>query len=148
MLKLSRLLYLLAAISTLSGCWWQDARVAPTIDGTPEDAAINFFDAIYNKQDMELALQLSSPRMKRLLKSYIVPSQAQKHLFNLMYDKVEIALDTGNTRIRTQFAKNSKVSVFFTGYYIDDKIEDIRVASMMKVDGKWRVDRVDLAHYY
>ncbi|MBC3766415.1 hypothetical protein [Neptunicella marina] len=145
---LPRLLYLLAAMLMLTSCWWQDARVNPTIDGTPEDAAINFFDAIYNKKDMELALQLSSPRMKRLLKSYVVPTQVQKHLFNLMYDKVEIALDTGNTRMRTQFAKNSKVSVFFTGYYIDDKIEDIRVASMVKIDGKWRVERVDIAHYY
>ncbi|WP_416305558.1 hypothetical protein [Neptunicella sp. SCSIO 80796] len=145
--RMTRFITILGAIFLLAGCF--DAiEEQTTIDGTPEDAVLNFFEAVYNKRDIDQVLYLSSARMKRLVKSYAAISNVQRHLLNLSYDKVNIALDTGNSKLRTQFSKNSRISVFFSGTYFDDKIEELRIATMIKEDGKWRVDRVEAGGFY
>ncbi|MDN4504166.1 hypothetical protein QX776_17290 [Alteromonadaceae bacterium BrNp21-10] len=145
----NRIVLVLLVLCSLVACT-EDVLPPPAIDATPEDTALNFFDGIYNKQNLDQALYLSSPRMTTLLQRYVVNQVVQRHVLNLSYDmnKVEITLDTGGNKMRTQYSKNSKVNVFFTGYRQDKKIEDIRVASMVKVDGHWRVDSVSEANYH
>lgn len=114
---------------------------------TPEYAAIDFFEHIYNDRNLDKALAMSTPKMAKLLKSYHTNRNVQRHVFDLVYDKVDIQPEPGNSFGRSEFAESAEVTLFFSGTLHDDKIEDIRVVEMVRVKDKWFVDLVQADKY-
>ena len=93
--------------------------------------------------NLNTAMELSSERMKRLLNNYRTNRNAQRHLIGLSYDTVEINPDGGDTVGRTEFAQKAEVTVFLTGFYQEDKIDELRTVKLIKEGGDWKVNDVE-----
>ncbi len=109
---------------------------------TPDYAAVAFFQHVYQDDNINAALEMSSPRMAELLRSYHTNRNVQRHVFDLVYDEVEIQPDTGNSVGRNEFAKSAVVTLFFTGTRYGDRYEDIRIVEMVRQGDKWLVDEI------
>ena len=112
-------------------------------DNTPEYTAVMFLYSIYRDPNLDMALSLSSERMTRLLNNYRTNRNAQRHLIGLMYDTVEINPDSGDSVGRTEFSDSADVTVFLTGFYQDDKIDELRTIKLVKESGDWKVDEIE-----
>ncbi|MEP4889637.1 MAG: hypothetical protein ABJV04_06390 [Aliiglaciecola sp.] len=114
---------------------------------TPDYAAVEFFQHVYNDKNLNKAIAMSTERMARLLNSYRTNRNVQRHVFDLVYDEVDIQPDTGNSIGRSEFAESAVVTLFFTGTLYDERVEDIRVIEMVRKDGKWLVDKIQPDKY-
>ncbi|MCU4676719.1 hypothetical protein N7931_13870 [Catenovulum sp. 2E275] len=110
----------------------------------PGEVAIEFFDAIYNQQDLNAAVKLTTPQYSRILKSYYTVERVQKVLFNRRYDKVEIEEDTNITGLSFTDTNADKayVTLMFDGLYNGERFRDLKKIVMVKQQGKWRVDKL------
>jgi hypothetical protein len=116
-------------------------------DNTPEYTTVKFFEYLYNEKDIPTVMSYSSPRMSRLLESYRTSKNIQRHVVNLKYDQVSIELDSGDTKGRTEFADTAMVTVFFSGTFGEDKIEDLRTVELVRLNNKWKVDKIKESRY-
>jgi hypothetical protein len=116
-------------------------------DNTPEYTTVKFFESLYNEKDIATVMSYSSPRMSRLVESYRTSNNIQRHVVNLKYDEVKIELDSGDTRGRTEFADAAMVTVFFSGTYGEDKVEDLRTVELVRLNNKWKVDKIKESRY-
>jgi hypothetical protein len=136
----------LVTLLTLTGCKKEEkpgvGRYGMLDDGTPQYTAVRFMQSVYEDRNIDNALALSSERLARVMKRYHTNRNVQRHVINLMYDTVEISPEGSDGVGRAEFAREAKVILFFTGHYGEDKIDDIRTVEMIKVDGEWRVDRI------
>ncbi|WP_100657389.1 hypothetical protein [Alteromonas flava] len=112
-------------------------------DNTPEYAAVMFMHSIYRDPSIDAALALSSERMSRLLNNYRTNRNVQRHVIGLMYDQVEVSPEGSDSVGRTEFADSAEVTLFFTGFYNDDKIDELRTVELIKVRGDWKVDKIE-----
>jgi hypothetical protein len=107
----------------------------------PEFAAISFFEHIYHSKVLEGAIELSTPKMERLIRSYHTNKSVQKHVLNMRFDKVTIKPST-NSAGRNKFAKNVTISFIFKGELHGDIVKDMRVVKLIRIDTNWKVDEV------
>ncbi len=110
----------------------------------PGEVAIEFFDAIYNQQDLEAAAKLATPQYGRILKSYYTVERVQKVLFNRRYDNVEIEEDNSMSGVSIIESHDDKayVTLMFDGQYNGERFRDLKKVVMLKQQGKWRVDKL------
>lgn len=111
-------------------------------DNTPQYAAVRFMQSIYEENSIDVAISLSTERMARVLQRYHTNRNVQRHVLNLMFDEVEVSPEGSGGVGRMEFAKKATLVLFFSGYYHDDKIDDLRTIEMVRVDGDWKVDRI------
>jgi hypothetical protein len=111
--------------------------------GTPEFTAVEFFDHIYHSKNIEGAIKVSTPKMKRLLRSYHTNKGVQKHVLNMRFDKVTIQPRSRGAG-RNEFAKEAQISIFFEGELEGDIFKDMRIVELLKVGNNWRIDAVSL----
>jgi hypothetical protein len=109
----------------------------------PEFAAIGFFEHIYNSQDLEGAVRLSTPKMGRLLRSYHTNRGVQRYVLNMQFDKVAIESKSRITG-RDEFGKTAQISLFFEGELNGDVLKDIRLVELIKIGESWKVDEVSV----
>ena len=109
----------------------------------PEFAAIEFFNQIYHSNNLDGAIKLSTPKMKRLLRSYHTNKGVQKHVLNMRFDKVTIKPSTRSAG-RNEYAKDAQISLFFEGELDGNIFKDLRLVELIKVDKDWKVDKVSL----
>ncbi|WP_440903836.1 hypothetical protein ACMZOO_13380 [Catenovulum sp. SX2] len=110
----------------------------------PGPAAIAFFEAIYNQDDLNAAVKLATPQYGRILESYHSAKRVQSVLFNRRYDSVQIEEDKaqmGRSLIPAS-AKNATVSLMLDGTYDGNRHRDIKYVVMVKQQGKWLVDKL------
>lgn len=107
----------------------------------PEYAATEFFDYIYHDKNIDKVLDLSTPTLSRLIASYHTNRNVQRNVLNLRFDEVVITPHTGSAG-RSEFAKETKVIMFFEGTLNDKIIKDMRIVDMVRVDNRWKVDKV------
>ena len=108
-----------------------------------EGAALEFFDSIYNKRDLNIALKYSTPKMARLLRSYHTTKAVARHVINLRYEsKVKLEIDAGDNVGRQQYATKQQVSIYFSGTYQGNTIDELRTVRMIREDGLWKVDAI------
>lgn len=111
-------------------------------ENTPEYTAVRFMRSIYLEGNIDKAVELSTERLARVLKRYHTNRNVQRHVLNLKYDSVNISPESGDSVGRNEYADKATVTLFFSGVYKDDKIEDLRQVDLVKVDGDWRVSKV------
>ena len=105
----------------------------------PEYAAVEFFTHIYEDKNLNGALKFASPKLSRLMKSYRINRNVQRHVLNMPYDKVEIKPKAAN-----EFAKEASVSLFFEGTLNGQIIKDLRVVKLIRTKDGWKVDEVSV----
>jgi len=110
---------------------------------TPEYAALQFFEHIYNDPTIHRTLEYASPKMARLVQSYRINRNVQRHVLNMAFDTVEIKTSAGNAG-RNEFAQKASVSLFFEGTLNGEKVKDLRRIKMVRINKKWKVDEVTL----
>lgn len=138
-------LFLLLALSACGEVKKQKAagKFGMMDENIPEYAALQFFDGIYRGQDITKALELSSPKMVRLLNSYRTNRNVQRHVLNMRYDTVEFKPHAGSAG-RNEFAKEAQVTLFFEGELDGNVLKDLRVVKLVRPKNNWLVDEVSI----
>ena len=77
------------------------------------------------------------------MKSYHTPRAIQRHVLNLTYDEMPVMqVDAGDDVGLSEFSTEAEISVFFSGMYNGDKIDDLRTVKLVRIQGKWLVDAI------
>jgi hypothetical protein len=139
MIKHTKAFILLSLTLLLSAC--TDDKDVIDVQN-PEVATVAFFNAIYNEKNLKKAASVCSPKLARIILHYKSPKAVGRHLFNMSYDSVEITPEASGVKVREQFKKNAKITVYFVGTYMDEKIKDIKRVSLIQKDGKWIIDKI------
>lgn len=132
---------LLLVLVTLFGCGSDES--ARGDKSSPGYAATMYFDAIYNKKDFDAAIQLATPKLGRIMRSYGTAKQFARNLINLQYDSVTIEVDMTNQSLREQYGDDAKVNLVFTGMLRGEQVDDMRSVQMIRKKGKWYVDKIN-----
>ena len=143
-------LFIALCLILISGCKEKEeglGRYGMMDENTPDYAAVAFMKSIYEDKNINRAVELSSDSMARMLKRYHTNRNVQRHIVNLRYDTVTITPQGSNRVGRNEFAENATVTLFFSGQYNDDKVEDLRTVQLIRDDGLWKVDRIDPDHF-
>ncbi|WP_372762393.1 hypothetical protein [Pseudoalteromonas sp.] len=122
----------------ITGCYEQ----TPTVDNSPGDTAIAFFDALYNQNDLQKATTMATPRLARVMKSYGTVSQVTRTLFNMQFDQVLIEVDMSNMSLRQQYADKAQINIIFTGTFNGKKIDDMRSVQLLYKKRNWYVNKI------
>ncbi|NOU48941.1 hypothetical protein HG263_00055 [Pseudoalteromonas sp. JBTF-M23] len=112
-------------------------------EDTPGYTATLYFDALYNKNNINLALEHATPRLARIMRSYGTASQFTRNLVNMQFDEVTIEIDMTNASLREQYGDHAKVNMVFTGYFNGEKVDDMRSVQMLRKKGKWYIDKIN-----
>ena len=48
----------------------------------------------------------------------------------------------------TYYIEKSTITVFLSGQYDNDKVEDIRSLDLEKIDGEWKVTKIHPDHFF
>ena len=140
-LKNSLLALLLCSITLLTACGEDNSKKITTVDN-PELVAIAFFDALYNEKNVEKAASVCNPQLARLILHYRSSGAVARHLFNMSYDNVEIKPDSAGVKVREQFKGNANITIYFDGYYQNNRMKDVKRLAIIQRDGKWFIDKV------
>ncbi|MCF7500261.1 MULTISPECIES: hypothetical protein [unclassified Pseudoalteromonas] len=140
---MKKILFICALLSSvlLLGCGPEDAPKGEK--NTPGVTATLFFDALYNKQDLNLATQYATPKMARIMKSYGTANQFARNLVNMQYDEVVIEVDMTNMSLREQYGDKANINLIFTGYFNGKKIDDMRSVKMIRKKGDWYIEKIN-----
>lgn len=106
---------------------------------TPQYAAIVFLLTIYENDNLDETISMTSPSFGRTLRAYHTNKSVQRHVLNLRLDNVEIEPMSGGFSPRNEFTKTSSVDLKITGYFNNDKVIDLRTIEMIKKGGDWQI---------
>ena len=140
-LKNSLLALLLCSLTLLTACGEDNSKKITTVDN-PELVAIAFFDALYNEKNVEKAASVCNPQLARLILHYRSPGAVARHLFNMSFDTVEIKPDSAGVKVREQFKDNANITIYFDGYYHNNRMKDVKRLAIVQRDGEWFIDKV------
>jgi len=140
-LKYSLLPLLFCSIFLLSACSEDNSKRITNVDN-PEIVALAFFDALYNEKNVEKAASVCSPKLARLILHYRSAGAVARHLFNMSYDKVEMRPDSGGVKVREQFKGSANITIYFDGYYQDNRIKEVKRLAFIQRDGEWFIDKI------
>ncbi|MFT5637157.1 MAG: hypothetical protein ACI89T_002632 [Cognaticolwellia sp.] len=134
-------LVLLSLPLLVFGCSESDKNKISDVDN-PEVVAIEFFNALYNEQNIKKAASVCSPKLSRIILHYKSTKAVARHLFNMSYDNVKATPDNSGVKVREQFKKSALITVYFDGYYQNDRIKDVKRLSLIQIDNKWIIDKI------
>ncbi|MBA6392225.1 hypothetical protein H4J38_15775 [Colwellia sp. BRX10-3] len=132
---------LLSLTLLVFGCSESDKNKISDVDN-PEVVAIEFFNALYNEQNIKKAASVCSPKLSRIILHYKSTKAVARHLFNMSYDKVKATPDDSGVKVREQFKNSAVITVYFDGYYQNDRIKDVKRLSLIQIDNKWIIDKI------
>jgi len=113
----------------------------------PAEVVSQFYNAVYEQDDLEKAKQLSSTRMADLITHYGAVSQVERYVLGRYFDTVEVEVVSDSL---TDYLNNSnelRATVIFEGTYDGDNIKDSRDVVLIEQDGRWVVDKILDARY-
>jgi phage tail tube protein FII len=129
-------IFLIALMGSLliSGC-----KEKPS---TPEQAALDFFAAIYIDDDVDKATQHTLPKLTELLQHYKTAHAVKRHLIGLSMQDVELNLSDTDADFFRKVATKAQVTIRFKGK-IDGRVrEDERTVKVIKKGNIWYVDSI------
>ncbi|XQW86365.1 hypothetical protein ACOYR1_06475 [Thalassotalea piscium] len=133
-------LFFIPLILLLSGCGNNDEEISDIEN--PEKVAVAFFEALYNEKNAKKAASVCAPKLARIVMHYKSPKAIARHLFNMSYDKVEIKPDDSGVKVREQFKNAAVITVYFDGYYQNERFKDVKRLSLIQIDDHWVIDKI------
>ena len=91
---------------------------------------------------MKKAASVCNDKLARIILHYKSPSAVSRHLFNMSYDKVTITPDDSGVKVREQFKEKANITIFFDGYYHDERFKNVKRLKLIQVDGRWVIDKI------
>ena len=131
---------LIAALLLLMGCTNEENEIAEIEN--PELVTIAFFNALYNEKNVKKAASVCSPQLARIILHYKSPQAVARHLFNMSYDRVEIKPDDSGVKVREQFKDAAVITVYFDGYYQENRLKDVKRVSLVQQNGNWVINKI------
>lgn len=116
-------------------------------EAKPAEVIKQFYQSVYEKEDLEQAKRFSSNRMADLITHYGAVSSVQRYLLGRYYDTVEVEVVSDSM---TDYLNNSgelRATVIFEGSYEGQQIKDSRDVVLIEEDGRWVIDRILDARY-
>ncbi|WP_404402713.1 hypothetical protein LG288_05195 [Idiomarina seosinensis] len=116
-------------------------------DGQAEDrpeiqVILDFYQSIYEADDLDRAKQYASERMGGLMEHYGTSQGVQKYVLNRRYDDVQVQVESDSLVPYLNQADELRATVIFEGSYGDDEIKDSRDVVVVRQGDSWRVDRI------
>ena len=132
---------ILLTLFLVSACGGGEDKI--THIDNPELVSVAFFNALYNEKDVKKAASVCDPKLARLILHYKSPQAVARHLFNMSYDKVIVKPDDSGVKIRKQFKKSAKITLYFDGYLQDNHLKDVKRLSLIQLkDGRWVINAI------
>ena len=129
-------LIFLSFMLLIFGCGESSKDTITNVDN-PEVVAIEFFNALYNEQNIKKAASVCSPKLARIILHYKSTKAVARHMFNMSFDNVEITPDDSGVKVREQFKNSAVITVYFDGYYQNNHLKDVKRLSLIQVEDKW-----------
>ena len=117
----------------------------PDIKGdtnSPEFAAITFFHAMYNDQDLAKVMEMSTPKLARIIQSYGSTKQFARNVINMQFDSVNLEVDQTSRSVRKIYGDNATITLIFSGQLNGNKVDDMRSIKLIKVKSTWFVEKI------
>lgn len=139
---------LFLSIFLLAGCGSGEDEVKAGKYGmmsndTPQYTAVLFLRAIYNEDNLNKAVALSTERYGRILKGYHTNKSVQRQVFNLRLDDMVTEPVSGGSLLFNERLETAEIEMKITGNYNGDKIYELKTLSMVKIKGDWKVKDVN-----
>ena len=115
--------------------------------GTPEYIAAEFFDAIYNKKDLERAKSLSTKEYADLMESYGSVRQVARTLLNMSFDHADIRVNRSGGNLREQYEDVAQIDILLTGSHDGKQVDEMRTVELLQVRSKWLIKEVQVDKY-
>ncbi|GAA5218021.1 hypothetical protein ACFSJ3_06060 [Corallincola platygyrae] len=109
---------------------------------TPEQAALDFFHAIYVANDTDLAASYCLPELAELVKHYHSPHSVKRHIIGFTMDEVELSVSETDADFFRKVATQAEVSIHFKGKVEGFVREDERTVIVVKKGMEWYVQEV------
>ncbi|RCU52849.1 MULTISPECIES: hypothetical protein [Corallincola] len=132
--RINALISLLCAFLLLTGC---EEKVS-----TPEQAAIDFFAAIYIRADVNEATKYCMPELAELLVHYRSAHSVKRHVVGLSMNDVELTLSDTDADFFRKVATQAQVTVHFKGKIDGGVREDERTVIVVKKGLEWYVESI------
>lgn len=113
-----------------------------TVSPTEEEVTVAFFDAIYNKKDLNTAITLSSSSFKTELLKHKTARNFSRRSLNLSFDSVQIDTQKSNTQAIDEYKIKVTMTVLLTGKRNDKIYKDVRKVLLVKEGDVWLVDKL------
>ena len=144
MKKISKVVLLCLVTLTMTACHKPDreietGRYGMMSEETPQYAALVFIMAIYEDDNLDDALKLSTDKFAGLLESYHTNNGVQRHILNLRLTEITVKPVSGGFESMTEFKKEARVDVKIIGTYNNRKITELKTISMIRQSGDWKV---------
>jgi hypothetical protein len=147
MIKICKVILLCLVTITVTACNQPEreinaGRYGMMSDETPQYAALVFIMVIYEDENLDSALKMSTDKFARLLKSYHTNKGVQRHILNLRLSEMTVEPVAGGFQDITEFKKQATVVVKIIGTYNHKKITELKTISMVKESGDWKISGV------
>lgn len=120
----------------LTGC-----QEEPHIE-TPSEVVVKHFEALYNQDDLEVAMSYASSRHRKLMQSYGTPRSVGRYLYNMSYEDVEINVQAPMHSAKQNSQDDLRLNVAIVGFNGEQHFENIRIAVMTLEEGRWKLERL------
>lgn len=111
-------------------------------EANAEDAAVGFFNALYNQKDINKAASFCTKDFAKLVKKHKTAHNVARRLFNMHYDNVKVDTGMGDATVRREFSSTGELTVLFTGQYDGRTIKELKKIKLIKQNEKWYVDKI------
>lgn len=107
-----------------------------------QDAAIGFFDAIYNQGDVNKAASFCTPHLAEEVKKHMTAKNVARRMFNMSFDSVQIDAGLGDVKVREEFNTTGQLTILFTGNRQDKIFKELKTVKLVKNGNSWLVDEI------
>lgn len=135
--KINRVWAIFLAVNLLVGCG--DNRPAGP---DAHEVALEFFDRLYNRNDLQGAAQLATSEYNQVLVRYGSVNAVGRYLYNMNFDQVELEADRLGIQLYREQSDTARVQISFSGTQGMKRYEALRDVVMVRENGSWRLSRV------
>ena len=132
-------LLIIALLLSSSGCAKEEEEVKKPTD---VDITVAFFDALYNKKDLNTLLLHSSDSFKEEIKKYKTVSNVARRLFNLSFDSVSVKTQKSGAKVIDEFNEEVTMTVLLTGKRNERIFKEVKRIQLIKINNIWLVNQL------
>ena len=130
-------LFLIPLLLLTSSCAEEEVKIPSDVDIT-----VAFFDAMYNKKDLDTLLLYSSSSFQEEIRKYKTVGNVARRMFNLSFDSVSVNTQKSGTKVIDQFNEEVTMTVLLTGKRNERIYKEVRRVRLIKKNQAWLVNNL------